>query len=68
MTQSSQAQLPSGGDSSGGLRQYMWYPRSQSSQKSNWSSLSEVPQMAQLLHSMHCHGYLRTEMIILSVN
>jgi len=32
------------------------------------TSLSEVPQMEQHLHSMHCHRYLRTEMIMLGVN
>lgn len=32
------------------------------------TSLSDVPQMEQHLHSMHCHRYLRTEMIMLGVN
>jgi hypothetical protein len=32
------------------------------------TSLSELPQMEQHLHSMHCHRYLRTEMIMLGVN
>lgn len=36
LTQSNK-QLPSGGSVRGGLRQYMWYPRSQSSQNSSWS-------------------------------
>lgn len=31
------ARLPSGGSDMGGLRQYMWYPRSQSSQNRSWS-------------------------------
>lgn len=43
-------------------------PLSQSSQKSNWSSLSEVPQIEQYLHSIHCQRYFRTEMIIFLVN
>jgi len=59
---------PSGGSDSGGFRQYMWYPRSQSSQNNNWSSLSEVPHNPHDLHSMHCHLYFFTEMIILGVN
>lgn len=29
--------LPSGGSDIGGERQYMWYPRSQSSQNNSWS-------------------------------
>lgn len=33
-----------------------------------WSSLSEVPQMEQYLHSMHCHRYRFTEIIMLAVN
>lgn len=53
--QMAQLQEPSGGDVSGGDKQYMWYPRSQSSQNSSWSSLSEVPHIEQYLHSMHCH-------------
>jgi len=32
------------------------------------TSLSEVPQTEQHLHSMHCHRYFFTEIIILSVN
>lgn len=32
------------------------------------TSLSEVPHTEQHLHSMHCHLYLRTEIIILAVN
>lgn len=32
-----QLQEPSGGLTNGGERQYMWYPRSQSSQNSSWS-------------------------------
>ena len=46
----------------------MWYPRSQSSQNRSWSSFSDVPQTVQHLHSIHCHGYFLTEMIIFSVN
>ena len=59
---------PSGGSFKGGTRQYMWYPRSQSSQNSSWSSFSDVPQSVQHLHSMHCHGYSLTEMSMLSEN
>lgn len=36
-------------------KNHLTHPRSQSSQKSNWSSLSEVPQIEQYLHSIHCH-------------
>ena len=32
------------------------------------TSFSEVPHRPQDLHSMHCHGYFLTEMIILAVN
>lgn len=102
-----QLHRPSGGESNGGDRQYMWYlfgierlensnvmrvnlikmlnenkkkrqqkkvgykatyPRSQSSQNNSWSSLSDVPQMEQYLHSIHCHLYLFTEMIMFGVN
>lgn len=34
--------LPSGGSDMGGLRQYMWYPRSQSSQNRSWSWKSNI--------------------------
>lgn len=44
------------------------YPRSQSSQNSNWSSLSDVPQIEQYLHSMHCHRYRFTDIIMFGVN
>ena len=77
---------PSGGSDNGGFKQYMWYPRSQSSQNSSWScqtnkhvtntvkervtltSLSEVPQRPQDLHSIHCHRYFFTDSIIFAVN
>ena len=52
----------------GGTRQYMWYPRSQSSQKRSLSSFSEVPHSVHDLHSIHCHGYLRTLTIMFLVN
>lgn len=83
--------IPSGGAVSGGFKQYMWNPRSQSSQNSNWSyskhwckvkktsrlfnernmlftSFSDVPHMAQLLHSMHCHPWRLVDIIMLGVN
>lgn len=63
-----QLQLPSGGSDMGGLRQYMWYPLSQSSQNRSWSSFSEVPHMLQHLHSMHCQRYVFTAAIITGVN
>jgi hypothetical protein len=37
-------------------------------EKQKITSLSEVPHTEQHLHSMHCHLYLRTEIIILAVN
>ena len=33
-----------------------------------WSSFSLVPQRVQHLHSMHCHGYSFTLMIMFCVN
>ena len=41
---------------------------SQSSQKSNLSSFSLVPQSVQVLHSMHCQGYFLTLSNMFSVN
>lgn len=66
--QSLQLQLPSGGCSRAGSKQYMWYPRSQSSQNNSWSSLSDVPQIVQYLHSIHCQRYFFTEIFMLAVN
>lgn len=63
-----QLQEPSGAIFIGGSRQYMWYPRSQSSQNSSWSSFSEVPHRLQVLHSMHCQGYFLTLTFMLAVN
>jgi len=49
--QSRQLQEPSGGEESGGERQYMWYPRSQSSQKSNWSCWNNSESYSGICHS-----------------
>lgn len=42
--------------------------RNKNLEKSKQTSLSENPQIAQLLHSIHCQPYLPVDVSILSVN
>lgn len=60
-------QSPAGASVSGGFKQYMWYPRSQSSQKRSLSSFSELPHIVQRLHSMQSHLYCLTDSIIVGL-
>lgn len=58
---------PSGGSDMGGLRQYMWYPLSQSSQNSSWSWKKKTPirRVSSVQPQRLCGGHIWSTHVVL---